>query len=325
MPMSPQALENDKSLGVPLIPVKEIYQDDDFNSRDWFSPTSCLPLAQDIGQRGLVQPITVRALRPCASSTLPGEEALIAKGYKYKLIAGFRRKTAYAINNAEVIPAIVKDAYISDFDCRDINAVENLHRSNLNLYEECRAIRHYADAGWTPQEIADRVNQSSAWVDVRLKLLKLPKEIQEMAAQGHIIQADIRDLYTYRHERDELLRAAAKLRDLRKSGQKRNITRLIAKKDRPNAKKARKRMEVFELMQIIRELSKMVNEDATVVAGNVFTKNGNSLITRVLGWASGEVTSEEMYGSIKEYFGLFDVEFDPEVYLDRSLPVDIGL
>lgn len=318
MPMTAQAIENDKKLGVPLIPIAEIWADEDFNCRAWFSPSTCIPLANDIGGRGLVQPITVRALRPKEDKGLPSEDKLIAKGFKYKLIAGFRRKTAYTILKATHIPALVKDAYISDFECRDINAVENLHRSDLNLWEECRAIRHYWNNGWTNQEIADRVNQSITWVDVRIKLLEMPEEVQEFAAKGYIIQNDIRELYKYRHERDTLLKAAARLRDLRKNGHTRNITHLIKKRDTPNTRKTRKRTEIFELMQIIREVCKEANRNDSILIANIFTENGNSLITRALGWAAGEVSTGELYEAVSELAALIDVHFDANVYMETD-------
>jgi ParB/RepB/Spo0J family partition protein len=321
MPMTEAAIRNDRNLGLPLTPIKQIYRDDEFNSRTWFSPSTCISLANDIGIRGLQQPVIVRGLRPCDAQGLPGEAGLIAQGFTVKLIAGFRRLTCYTILKADVIPTIVKDAYISDFESRDINAIENLHRKDLSLWEEARAIKHYWTSGWQDQEIADRVNQSVGWVRTRIMLLEMPTEIQEMAGTGHILQVDIRSLYKYRHERENLLKSAAKLRDLRKAGMTRNITRLIEKKDKPDTKKARKRSEIFELMQLIRNLSKDANKNQVIVVGNLLSDQGNSIITRVLGWASGEVSSGELYQAVQAFAEILDIEFDPSQYTDQEVPL----
>lgn len=320
MPMTPEAIEHDKSLGCPIIDPKLIYLDHDFNCRDRFVATDCVELAKDIGTRGLLQPITIRPLRPEAKEGVNDEMDLLSQGYLYRVIAGHRRLTSYRILEAEGIPAYVKPAYMSDFDAKDLNAVENLQRKELNFGEEAEAIRHYWIAAWARHDIAKRINKSPGWVQVRMMLLEMPKEIQEIARQGYILPSDMHNLNKYRHNVKQLLENAAILRDARKKGQTQGISRLIKKKKQDfNSKKIRPKEEILELQEVIRKTMERIPENTPVTVRHFVSEQGQSLATKVAAWATGNCSHGEMHRAIRVFMLSLGLEYEMPEFDDARI------
>lgn len=317
--MTPEAIQNDVDMGIPLIDPKKIYLDHDFNSRDEFSPTSCIELARDVQRRGLLQPITVRPLREKDHEGQGNEQALIKQGYTHKAVAGHRRLTAYQINEADVIPCIVKDAYISEFDAKDINACENLQRSELTLAEECASIRHYWYAGWSREETADRIQKSQGWVQVRYMLLEMPKEIMDLAGQGYVKASDVRELNKYRGNHNELLQAAAKVRDARKAGMKHKVRNLVKKQDKSTTKKIRGRDETFAMMDTIREVLSDANMLESVPISAIVSPQGNCFATKCLAWSAGEITTGDFHIALKEFCEHVGIDYQMPEFSDPSI------
>lgn len=311
--MTPAAIENDKSLGTPLIKVHEIYLDHEFNCRGRISILDCLDLAKDIAVRGLQSPIQVRPLRPEPKALLPSEKAVIARGFKYKVIAGHRRLTAYKANEAEFIPATVKDAYISLFDEHDLNAIENLQREELNFEQEAHAIRHYVTAGWARNDIAGRVNKSPGWVQLRMILLNMPKEIQELAGQGYIRSTDMNEMNKFKEDRASLLRMAGELRDMRRSGIKGAMAK-VKQKEKYTSSKVRTKTELIDLLTSLQKHCRQVDAETIVAARDIFSLQGNSALTRILAWAAGEISVGELHDSLRDFFEMFAHEYLPPEY-----------
>lgn len=299
--MTQAALEADKISGFTLIPTKEIYADPDFNCRGSFTASEIIELASDISARGLLNPITVRALWET-------EEITKKRGFNYSLIAGFRRFAAYRANEAELIPAHIRKVD-SDFDCRDINAVENLQRQDLNFWQEARSIRHYWIADWTRQEIANRVHKSPGWVQHRIQILEMEPEIQKFAEQGYIHSTDIRELAKFTGK--ERLIAANRIRDARKTGKgPKNLMIKLRKKNRPNEAKIRHRLEVEELIESLRQYFKLVPQDMTVTVGDVVSAQGNCILQQIMSWSVGNLSNVELHMSLRAFFKVFDIEYD---------------
>lgn len=302
MSQTEKAAENDRNLGVPLIKVSEIFLDHEFNCRGHFAASDCVELAKDIAVRGLQQPVTVRKLREkdIPEKHLKNEMDIIGKGFRYKMIAGHRRLMAYRINQTECVPAFIKPEDLPEFEARDLNAIENLQRKELNLFQEAVAVKHYWMAGWNRQEVADRVGKSPGWVQIRFMLLDMPEQIQIAAAQGYLTQEDIRELNKY-EDAVQQLKMAGMIRDRRKAGQKKNITNLIRKKDAPNSKKHRKREQLFEMIHHLQETLYKVDGDVEIKVAEIVTPEGNCLSTRILAWAAGEITTLEVHQSIRDF------------------------
>lgn len=299
--LSPEAIENDKKSGIPLVRVKSIFADPTFNCRGLFGASEVVELARDTAVRGLVEPIIVRPL-------WDNEKIQKAQGFEYSLIAGFRRHYAYRVNEAEVIPAIIRKVD-SDFECRDLNAVENLQRIDLNMLQEAKSIQHYVNAGWNREEIGRRVSKSPGWVQMRAMLLELPEEIQLATAQGYITQEDVRELYKRRHNRNEMMELAGIIRDKRKAGQTKNVLARIKKKLKPLESKMRKHYEIQEMMERVREMSKGTDRENMVRIGDLFSEQGNSALTRLLAWCCGYANNMEAHTAVKKLADILGCEY----------------
>lgn len=254
------------------IKLTEIHVDDEFNSRGKILPTEVVELAKDIGENGLIQPVTVMAYRP---------EDVQKFGKKYKLIAGFRRRYAHVVLSKETILAIVKD-WMPDSAAVLMNLSENLNRKNLTILQEAKALQRLRIYDFSEEEIGRRTGMSRGWVQVRTMLLSLPESIQLEVEAGFINNTQIRELYSvYRAAGQEACYAAVKrLKDAKAMGRKETVNPNKLNKD---AKRVRSRGEIQEMLE------------------HVMDAIGSGLHSRALAWASGEISDNELFQSIKEY------------------------
>ncbi len=132
-------------------------------------------LAQSIYQNGLLQPITVREL---------GDG-------KFELIAGERRLRASKMAGLAAIPSIVVS--VSDEKSAVYAVIENLQRQDLHFFEEAAAIAKLArDFGMDRDKIAKKLGKSPSAVANKLRLLKLPAEIQKRIMSGGLTERHAR-------------------------------------------------------------------------------------------------------------------------------------
>lgn len=291
--MSEKAILNDEQLGLPRPRIKEIYLDHDFNCRGFFSEAECLELAKQIARDGLQQPITVRRLRH-------SETELLDKGYKYVVIAGHRRLTSYRINEADRIPAIIKPETISDFEAHNLNAIENLQRKDLNIWQEAQAIRHLWAKCYTLQEAAEEITKSVYWVQQRYFLLDAPPRVQEIASEGLLKSSDITALMEHKEDEEYVLKLAGMIRDKREKGQNRSILSSIPTKKDLTSKKVRKKKEILEMLLLIQNNFSNLDE-WEIPSRTLFSAQGNGPITRVLAWAAGEISTEDLYQTFEDF------------------------
>jgi ParB family chromosome partitioning protein len=147
-----------------------------FQPREDFDDQSLGDLTQSIKEKGVIQPILVRR-----------------KGIDYELIAGERRLRASKSLNLKEIPVIIKD--VEDRDSLEIALIENIQRQGLNAIEEAHAYQYLIDKfNVTQEKISDVLGKSRVMVTNTLRLLKLPKEIQDEIKKGRISFAHGRTL-----------------------------------------------------------------------------------------------------------------------------------
>ena len=264
------------------IRVDEIHADPDFNCRGHIAPTDVIELARDIKEHGLQQPITVM-------------EDDSDNKYKYKIICGHRRHKAFQVLELEEISCMVK----SDMTLTQaliLNIGENIHRKDLNVLQEAKALERLKLQGFSVPEVASAVGKAATWVYVRFDLLELPPEIQEAAAAGYIKQLQIRDLAKL-PSRGAQLAAAKKIKEARMTGEK--MPTIVRKKKDMFKSKARNEAEVLEMIEHI--------EGAI----------GMNFGTRCLAWASGAIPDLALYRDIKQ---LAD-----DANITYSLPVEHNL
>jgi len=136
--------------------------------RTRFSENNLEELAQSIRANGVVQPIVVRR-----------------KGGNYQIIVGERRWRASQRAGLQKIPAIVKK--VSDEKLLELALIENIQRQELNPIEEARAYKNLVEKlGLTQEIVAERVGKNRTVITTALRLLKLPKDIQELIAEEKI-------------------------------------------------------------------------------------------------------------------------------------------
>jgi ParB family chromosome partitioning protein len=148
-----------------------------FQPRTEFDPEQLRELADSIKQRGVIQPLLVRAIK----TTAPQSEGT----RRYELIAGERRWRAAREAGLTTIPAIVREA--SDQEVLEIALIENLQREDLNAIEEARAYEQLSAAfKLTQEQIAQKVGRSRAAVANSMRLLALPSEVQSWIADDRL-------------------------------------------------------------------------------------------------------------------------------------------
>lgn len=253
--------------------IKQIFADDDFNSRGKFIPMDVVDLAKDIERIGLIQPIIVMPASP---------EEITKTDCKYKLIAGFRRRYAHVVLKRDTIPAIIHDR-MSDADATIMNLSENLNRADLTILQEARAMRRLSTYAFTEDQIAIKIGKSRGWVQIRVMLLQLPDEVQKEVEAGFINQTQIRELYTiYRSSGTEAVYdAVKKLKDAKMQGRKGVI--VDPKKTNKDARRQRVRSEIVVMLE------------------NLYDITGPGLHTRCLAWCSGEISDNDLFYTVKEW------------------------
>jgi ParB family chromosome partitioning protein len=150
------------------IPVDLIHPNP-YQTRGSINQETLKELAESIRATGVVQPVVVR---PISSG-------------RYQLVAGERRWLASKSAGKATIPAIVRE--ISDAQAMEITIVENLQREDLNPVEQARAFERLSrDFGLTQEQIAHRTGKDRASIANFIRLLKLPKDVQEHLQKGEL-------------------------------------------------------------------------------------------------------------------------------------------
>ena len=250
------------------VKLGEIFVDDGFNCRGKLEPIDVVDLARDIEARGLIQPVTVAPY--------------VQDGYKYRLIAGFRRTFACRILEHKIIAAIVRDDMIDPKEARLFNLAENVQRQDLNVLQEAHALQHLYDMGLGQLEIAERLGKSRGWVQIRACLLQLPDNVQNEAEAGFITHTQIRDLYTILKTdgAEAVFKATREIKDRVLKGDRSVNIKYKSSKDY-KSKRVRQRSEMRRMMDFL------------------VTNIGYGIHTEVLGWAGGEQTTEEFCDSVR--------------------------
>lgn len=176
--MTPPAGDITPAAGVLQLPLDQISPNPQ-QPRTHFDPEALAELADSIRAHGILQPLIV--------TTNPNHPAA------FWLIAGERRWRAAALADLETVPVIIREA--SPLQLVEWALVENLQRADLSPLEEAHAYQTLIDAfTLTQAEIGERVGKSRAAVANTLRLLHLPREVQEALMDGRITAGHARAL-----------------------------------------------------------------------------------------------------------------------------------
>ncbi|TWT00622.1 nucleoid occlusion protein [Planomicrobium sp. CPCC 101079] len=162
---------------VVKLPIEKISANQ-FQPRTVFDEEKIEELARTIHMHGVIQPIVVR------SSNEEGS---------YEIIAGERRFRAMRSLGWEEVPAIVRE--LSDRETASIALIENLQREELTAIEEATAYQNLLEIHEITQEaLAQRLGKGQSTVANKLRLLKLPEEIQNALLSRTITERHARAL-----------------------------------------------------------------------------------------------------------------------------------
>lgn len=160
---------------VKKISVQEIVPNR-FQPRTVFADEKIEELSLTIRTHGIIQPIVVRQVDG-----------------RYEIIAGERRYRAVQKLGWETIPAIVKD--FNDTETASVALIENLQREELSAIEEAVAYAKLLELHDLTQEaLAQRLGKGQSTIANKLRLLKLPKEVQDALLQKKITERHARAL-----------------------------------------------------------------------------------------------------------------------------------
>ena len=149
-----------------------------FNPRRDFSEEQLEELATSIRERGLVQPLVVRPL---------------GGGDRYEIVAGERRWRAAQRANLHEVPVVIRA--LSDQEAVEIAIIENVQREDLNAIEEGEGYQLLMQGhGYTQEDLAKVIGKSRSHLANTLRLLKLPKSVQDLVRKGDLSAGHARAL-----------------------------------------------------------------------------------------------------------------------------------
>ncbi len=168
------------------IPIQSI-SSNPFQPRMYFDPEAFEELKKSILSNGLIQPITVRRFNN-----------------SYQLISGERRlKACSEIGHKEIPAYIIK--VDSDETMLAMALIENIQREKLNPIEIGLAYKRLMDeCHLTQEDIADTIGKDRTTIANSIRLLKLPKQIQDSLIKGDISSGHARAIINLPSEAAQL-------------------------------------------------------------------------------------------------------------------------
>ncbi len=159
-----------------IVPVDQL-RGGRMNPRKDFREADLVELADSIRQKGLVQPIIVRA-DPAGG---------------YEIVAGERRWRASQRAGMHQVPVIVRD--LTDQEVLELAIIENVQRADLNVIEEAGGYNELIERfNYTQEQLAEVIGKSRSHLANTLRLLKLPQGVQKLVSEGRLTAGHARAL-----------------------------------------------------------------------------------------------------------------------------------
>ncbi len=159
-----------------------------YQPRSHMDEASLNDLAASIKAQGIMQPILVRQI---ADSS-------------YEIIAGERRWRAAQLAGLTHVPVLVRS--VPDNAALAMALIENIQRENLNPLEEAIGLQRLIDEfKMTHHVAAEAVGRSRSAASNLLRLLKLPKAVQDMLMENKLDMGHARALLSLESAQQVLL------------------------------------------------------------------------------------------------------------------------
>jgi ParB family transcriptional regulator, chromosome partitioning protein len=137
-------------------------------SRTVFQAERLQELARSIQANGVIQPLVVRKA-----------------GARYQLVAGERRWRASRMAGLTSVPVIVQQ--LSDDQLLEVTLIENIQREDLTPMEVAHAFERLVnDLGLSHEEIARRTGKDRSTITNTLRLLRLPRDLQQLVSEHRL-------------------------------------------------------------------------------------------------------------------------------------------
>lgn len=171
---------------VRKLPIEQIVPNR-FQPRTIFDEEKIDELAKTIRTHGIIQPIVVREI----------------ENGNFEIIAGERRYRAIKRLGWDTVPGIIKS--MSDKETASVALIENLQREELTPIEEALAYNQLLELHELTQEaLAQRLGKSQSTVANKLRLLKLPKEVQNALLTKDITERHARAIIPLKDEEKQI-------------------------------------------------------------------------------------------------------------------------
>ncbi|NCO16410.1 MAG: ParB/RepB/Spo0J family partition protein [Alphaproteobacteria bacterium] len=161
-------------------PIERLHPNPD-QPRKQFDPAEMESLAASIREKGVIQPLIVRA-----DPARPGE---------WQIVAGERRWRAAQMAQAHTVPIVIRA--LDDAEVLEIGILENVQRADLNPIEEAAGYAQLIERfGHTQEKLATAMGKSRSYIANALRLLTLPQPVQAMTRDGRLSAGHARALIT---------------------------------------------------------------------------------------------------------------------------------
>lgn len=167
------------------IPVHLIIKNPD-QPRTYFSESEIESLAQSIKSHGVLQPLIVS----------------LSEDGEYVLVAGERRLLAARRAGVSDVPCLMRGE-LTERTRLEIAIIENVQREDLNFIDQARAYhRLNQEFGMTHEQVAKAVGKERSSVSNIMRLLDLPKNIQDALCNKKIAYGQARGLLAEKNDKE---------------------------------------------------------------------------------------------------------------------------
>lgn len=174
----PTATQDEQVSELRTLNISQVHADPD-QPRRTFDEEALAELAQSVKEHGVIQPIIV-----------------IKSNGEYQIVAGERRYRASKLAGLKTIPAIIRT--LTDQNKLELSLIENLQRRDLNVIETATAYAKLRDQfNLSNEQIGERVHKSPSAVNNTMRLLKLPKDVLALVAEGTLREGQVRPLISW--------------------------------------------------------------------------------------------------------------------------------
>lgn len=171
----PTAAQDEKVSEQATLPLESIHANTE-QPRKNFDQEAIEELAASIKEHGVLQPIIV-----------------VRHGDGYQIVAGERRYRASRLAGLKEVPVIIRT--MNAQNQLEVSLIENIQRRDLNTIETATAYVKLRDQfNLTNEQISERVHKSIPAVINTMRLLKLPKEVVALIAEGQLTEGQARPL-----------------------------------------------------------------------------------------------------------------------------------